>query len=191
MARYLFLLILIVAGCGPVRVTVGLVDAERAVQEARDAGAEDHAVYPLTLAEQLLAKAIEERGYAEWEQAFVFANEAVKHANEATALCKDVTPAPLWPGSEEALDADAEEAPESEEAPDADDAAREDPAPQEKKPAYYDLPPEGEDDDPEEDEPVPGDDDDSAAGGEEDEEEEDLEALDDEEADEDSPWTID
>ncbi len=46
MGRYLLLFVVLLAGCGPIRVTVGLVDAERAVREAKDAGAETHAVYP-------------------------------------------------------------------------------------------------------------------------------------------------
>jgi hypothetical protein len=154
MPRSLLLTLAILAGCGPVRVTVGLVDAERAVREARDAGAAEHAPYPLTLAEELLAKAIEEKGYAEWEQSFLFAGEAVERAHEATALCKQVTGAPLWPAvnaapaeaapagepaTEEPAAADPEPAPADDPAPaepaaaepDGDDSAPTDPAPAE------------------------------------------------------------
>ncbi len=108
MGRYLLLFVVLLAGCGPIRVTVGLVDAERAVREAKDAGAETHAVYPLTLAEELLAKAVEEKGYAEWEQSFILANEAVKRANEATAIAKDAAEAPLWPAVDASPDEPAE-----------------------------------------------------------------------------------
>lgn len=138
MARTFLLTVLFLVGCGPIRATVGLVDAQRAVREAQDAGASEHAIYPLTLAEQLLAKAIEEKGYAEWEQSFLLAEQAVRHANEATELCKARVEAPLWPGA----------------------AAPPEATPEPGEPSYYDLP---SDDDDSPADPGAGDDDDSAA----------------------------
>lgn len=116
MARTLLLTLLFLAGCGPIRATVGLVDAERAVRDAKAAGAAEHAVYPLTLAEGLLAKAIEEKGYAEWEQSFLLAEQAVKHAQDATELCQKAVAAPLWPDA-----GGASTDPEAAEPPDGDD----------------------------------------------------------------------
>jgi hypothetical protein len=118
MGRILLLALFFVVGCGPIRVTVGLVDAERAVQEAKDAGAAEHAKYPLTLAEELLSKAVEEKGYAEWEQSFILANEAVLRANEAADLARTAVAegaAPLWPELSEPAEEPTPEAPPAQE----------------------------------------------------------------------------
>jgi len=58
MKRYLLLLIpLLALSCGPIRSTVGIIEAEQTLKAAREAGAEEHAAYPMALAGELLRKA--------------------------------------------------------------------------------------------------------------------------------------
>ncbi len=57
--RVLPILFALLVGCGPVRATVGVVDAERAYKDAAAAGAEHAAPYPYELAGRLLAQAKE------------------------------------------------------------------------------------------------------------------------------------
>ncbi len=73
-------------GCGPIRSTVGLVEAERAIKDARAAGAQSKAPYPYTLADELLRKAREEQGYAAYFDSFTLAKEAKLQAEEAHRL---------------------------------------------------------------------------------------------------------
>ncbi|ADO73704.1 DUF4398 domain-containing protein [Stigmatella aurantiaca] len=71
------------AGCGPVRTTANLLDAEVQIQAARTAGAEKEAPYEWTLANLYLYKAREEVGYSDYQAGVDFAVKASKYANEA------------------------------------------------------------------------------------------------------------
>lgn len=93
--RVLPILLLLVVGCGPVRSTIGVVDAERAYQEAAAAGAEQAAPYPYELAGRLLDQARDEQGYADWGESFRLAGEAQKYAEQALNAARS---APQPPG---------------------------------------------------------------------------------------------
>ncbi|MCP4868042.1 MAG: hypothetical protein GY898_04925 [Proteobacteria bacterium] len=79
------LLLLFAVGCGPIRSTVGIIQADQVIKQAREAGAETWAPYPFQLAESLYAKAIEEQGYAQYYQSWLYAKEAKTMAEEALA----------------------------------------------------------------------------------------------------------
>ena len=84
----LVLLALLVSACGPIRSTAGLVRADQALAAARDAQAEEHATYPLILAQSLRDKAWEEQGYGEYDTATSLAKEAEMLALEAISATK-------------------------------------------------------------------------------------------------------
>lgn len=71
------------AGCGPVRTTANLLDADVQIQAARTAGAEKEAPYEWTLANLYLHKAREEVGHSDYQAGVDFAVKASKYANEA------------------------------------------------------------------------------------------------------------
>lgn len=77
------LLTALVAGCGPVRSTAYLLDAEVQIQAARTAGAERLAPYEWTGSNLYLEKAREEVGTSDYEVAVRFAERAAKLAAEA------------------------------------------------------------------------------------------------------------
>lgn len=70
-------------GCGPVRATAFVLDAEVQVQAARTAGADKLAPYDWTAANLYLHKAREEIGYSDYGVAVDFAEKASKYANQA------------------------------------------------------------------------------------------------------------
>ena len=72
-----------VAGCGPLRSTSNLLDAEVQIQAARTAGAEKLAPYEWTAANLYLRKAREEVGYSDYQAGVDFAVKASKYANAA------------------------------------------------------------------------------------------------------------
>ena len=71
------------AGCGPVRSTANILDAEVQIQAARTAGAEKLAPYEWTAANLYIHKAREEVGYSDYQAGVDFAVKASKYANEA------------------------------------------------------------------------------------------------------------
>jgi Domain of unknown function (DUF4398) len=84
------LLALLAAGCGPVRATSVIGDAEAAVARARAAGSEKAAPYETVSAELYLTKAREQQGRAQYgaaedlaKQSLRFAQEAIERAGQA------------------------------------------------------------------------------------------------------------
>ncbi|AKJ01960.1 hypothetical protein ATI61_103679 [Archangium gephyra] len=72
-----------VAGCGPLRSTSNLLDAEVQIQAARTAGAEKLAPYEWTAANLYIRKAREEVGYSDFQAGVDFAEKAARFAAEA------------------------------------------------------------------------------------------------------------
>lgn len=70
------LLLALATGCGPIRSTVGIIQAEQVLREARELGAAEVAPYPMTVAEELVRKAVEEQGYADYSTSWQLATEA-------------------------------------------------------------------------------------------------------------------
>ncbi len=66
------------AGCGPVRSTANILDAEVQIQAARTAGAEKKAPYEWTAANLYIEKAREEVGYSDYQAGVNFAVKASK-----------------------------------------------------------------------------------------------------------------
>ncbi len=86
--RSLFLSLLLIlvfgSGCGAIRSTVGIIEAEKALSQAHEAGAKELAPFPTTLAQELLDKAREEMGYADYSRSYEMAMEAKLLAEDAT-----------------------------------------------------------------------------------------------------------
>ncbi|HYO73668.1 MAG TPA: DUF4398 domain-containing protein [Archangium sp.] len=74
-----------VAGCGPLRSTTNLLDADVQIQAARTAGAEKLAPYEWTAANLYIRKAREEVGYSDFQAGVDFAEKAARFAAEARA----------------------------------------------------------------------------------------------------------
>src|SRR5256885_9293470 len=70
-------------GCGPVRSTGFILDAEVQIQAARTAGADKLAPYEWTSANLYLHKARESVGHSAYQVAVDFAEKASKFANQA------------------------------------------------------------------------------------------------------------
>jgi hypothetical protein len=100
-APILVVLALLASACGPIRSTVGLIRADKALAEAREMNAGEHAPYPMTLAESLRDKAWEEQGYAQYDTSMNMANEAEKFAREAIQVTRGLV-APLPPAVDDA-----------------------------------------------------------------------------------------
>ncbi len=71
------------AGCGPVKSTSHLLDAEVQIQAARTAGAEKLAPFEWTAANLYIRKAREEIGYSDYQAGVDFAEKAARYAAEA------------------------------------------------------------------------------------------------------------
>ncbi len=71
------------AGCGPLKSTTHLLDAEVQIQAARTAGAEKLAPYEWTAANLYIHKAREEVSYSDYQAGVDFAEKASRFANEA------------------------------------------------------------------------------------------------------------
>jgi hypothetical protein len=99
LAPLLVVFALSASACGPIRSTVGLIRADKALAEAREMNAAEHAPYPMTLAESLRDKAWEEQGYARYDTSMNMATEAEKLAREAMQVTRDIV-APLPPSTE-------------------------------------------------------------------------------------------
>lgn len=109
------------SACGPVRSTVGLIRADKALVEAREMNAIEHAPYVMTLAESLRDKAWEEQGYAHYDTSMNMANEAEKLAREAMQVTRNIV-APLPPPAEEVDLFGGDDPPSADAAPSSDDA---------------------------------------------------------------------
>jgi hypothetical protein len=107
------------SACGPVQSTYLIVSAQAELDAARAAQADRYAPYEYTAADQYLAKAREEQGYAEFGAAVDFAYKAKELAKEGKkrSLSKqqDETPAEL-------LETGGQGAPVIRQAPDSDPA---------------------------------------------------------------------
>jgi len=77
------LVIAALAGCGPVRSTANLSEAEVALEAARAAGARDTATFEYVSAEAYLRKAKETANRARYEASVEFAQKATQLAKEA------------------------------------------------------------------------------------------------------------
>ncbi|KFE72366.1 DUF4398 domain-containing protein [Hyalangium minutum] len=71
------------AGCGPVRSTANILDAEVQIQAARTAGAEQKAAYEWTAANLYIHKAREEVSHSDYQAGVKFAVKASEFANAA------------------------------------------------------------------------------------------------------------
>lgn len=80
------LFLLVVLGCGPIRSTVGIVEAEKAWKAAERAGAAQHAPYPFGLSTELLRKAKEEQGFAAYSDAYQLSRESLEQSQEAVKV---------------------------------------------------------------------------------------------------------
>jgi Domain of unknown function (DUF4398) len=78
-----FMAVAALVACGPVHSTALLIDADRQVEEARKAGAENDAPYEWTAATLYLHKAREEVGRSQYEYAVAFARKATTYASAA------------------------------------------------------------------------------------------------------------
>lgn len=76
-------LLALVAGCGPIKSTRAIVDADVELEGARAAGAQTTAVYEYTAAEVFLHKARETQGHAQYEASARFAGKAAALARSA------------------------------------------------------------------------------------------------------------
>ena len=96
------LLVVLAAGCGPVRATSVIRDAETAVARARAADGERVAPYETILAELYLAKARDQRGRAQYgaaedlaRQSLQFATAAIERAGGAGRGPAEAAPATI------------------------------------------------------------------------------------------------
>jgi hypothetical protein len=80
------LLVLGLSACGPITALTTVRDATVALEAAKVAGAEKQAPYEFTSAEQYLAKAREEQGYADYQIAVDLAKKALEFAVKAKKL---------------------------------------------------------------------------------------------------------
>ena len=70
-------------GCGPILSTQTLSDAEAAIEAAREAGADQSAVYEYVSAVEYWEKAREEWAYSDFQHALEYAERAVEFAQRA------------------------------------------------------------------------------------------------------------
>ena len=73
----------LLVGCGPIQSTSYLLDTETMLEAARTAQADKLAPYEWTAANLYLAKAKEEVGYSDFEQAVDYGKKAVNFATRA------------------------------------------------------------------------------------------------------------
>lgn len=81
------------AGCGPVRSTSALIDADVQLQAARTAGAQGAAPYEYAAAEVYLHAAREAEGHAEYESSARYAARAAELARAARERAGQGAPA--------------------------------------------------------------------------------------------------
>jgi hypothetical protein len=75
-------------GCGPTFYLVNVTPASRVVEEAREAGAAEHAPYEYFYAEAHLVKAREEAAEANYQDAIRFAGVAEEYGVKARDLAR-------------------------------------------------------------------------------------------------------
>ena len=132
-ASFLILALLlptVLAACGPVRSTVVLIQADKALREARALGSAEIAPYPTEMSSQLIEKAKEEQGYSSYDTATVLAEDARTLARDALRLAKESGAAEEPAAEEPAAEEPAAEEPAAEE-PAAEEPAAEEPAAEE------------------------------------------------------------
>ena len=83
--------VLALAGCGPVKSTSLIMDADVLVEAARTADAEKLAPYEYTAAVTYLHKAREEQGYSDFEIAIDYAKKAGRFAAAAKEKASAIT----------------------------------------------------------------------------------------------------
>ncbi|HVE87582.1 MAG TPA: DUF4398 domain-containing protein [Myxococcales bacterium] len=71
------------SGCGPLRSTAFILDAEVQIEAARTAGAEKYSPYEYTLAQLYIKKAREVVGFSDYEVGVGFAEKASEQARKA------------------------------------------------------------------------------------------------------------
>jgi hypothetical protein len=106
------LIALIETACGPIKSTMGLVEARQAVKEAEAEGADGEALYEMTLAREYLRKANEELGYNDYymaDQLALKANELAVAALEKVLGAKVIESDDMTPIDEPDLDVLPEE----------------------------------------------------------------------------------
>ena len=88
--RTLSLVVLSVAvfGCGPTLYAVNASPAARVIEEAREAGASEHAPYEFHYARENLLKAREEAAEANYQDAVRFAELAEEYGTKARDLAR-------------------------------------------------------------------------------------------------------
>lgn len=88
--RTLSLVVLSVAvfGCGPTLYAVNASPAAQVIEQAREAGAGEHAPYEYHYAHENLAKAREEAAEANYQDAIRFAELAQEYGNKALDLAR-------------------------------------------------------------------------------------------------------
>ncbi|MFW6050496.1 MAG: DUF4398 domain-containing protein [Myxococcota bacterium] len=82
------LVLLAGAGCGPVIHTVNVVPASRAVEQAREARAAEHAPYEYYYAKAHLEEARDEASEAHYEDSIRFAETAEEYGVKARDLAR-------------------------------------------------------------------------------------------------------
>jgi uncharacterized protein DUF4398 len=90
MARRLALLMLVMAGCGPIEyISTVTFDASKAVQAARASRAPELAPYEYTAAVEYLHKAREVGGYARYHEAVELGKKARDFGQKAVELARE------------------------------------------------------------------------------------------------------
>lgn len=82
------ILALTLVGCGPALYTVNIMPAARAVEQADEAGAAEHAPYEYYYAREHLQKAKEEAAEASYQDAIRYAEIAEEHGVKARDLAR-------------------------------------------------------------------------------------------------------
>jgi hypothetical protein len=88
MRRLLLWVCLACAGCGPTMYTLNIRPAERAVEQAREARAAEHAPYEYHYAKAHLVEARNEATEAKYEDAVRYAKVAEEYAVKARELAR-------------------------------------------------------------------------------------------------------
>ena len=115
MRSLLMIVVFFLSGCIAGKAGYQLVDTEKAFAAAKEAGAEELAVYEYTLAQAYRSKAWEEAGYSAYGPAEELAKKAVEYALKATEVAQNserplpigVVPTAAEPSVPEGLDLEA------------------------------------------------------------------------------------
>ena len=85
-AAVLFLVVVGSASCGPISAFSNVRDANIEIEKAKAVGADKLAIYQFVSAQQYLAKAREEQGYADYQVAVDLAQKALEFAQSARKI---------------------------------------------------------------------------------------------------------